>query len=207
MSLRDKFFGTLSAIKPIDNVEKQAIDDAISWIKNGGSLYRRPGKNPSPEDRHLVCYFPLIDFEKESVFLGFHAKAQLWIPPGGHIDEGETPVETVIRECGEELQIPARFIEPRPLFISSMFTRNIEYPHVDIAFWFVLISRTDENIVIDSNEFEEARWFSVDESLPYDREPNLERFISKLKQTDTHGFNARSRDLARRVMLPSLMPS
>ena len=32
-----------------------------------------------------------------------HKKANDWIPPGGHIEENESPAATVIREFREEL--------------------------------------------------------------------------------------------------------
>ena len=39
---------------------------------------------------------------KTSVLLHWHRKLKLWLPPGGHIEENEDPVQAVIREAKEE---------------------------------------------------------------------------------------------------------
>lgn len=31
----------------------------------------------------------------------------MWLPPGGHVEPGEDPWQTVVRECREELHIDA----------------------------------------------------------------------------------------------------
>jgi ADP-ribose pyrophosphatase YjhB (NUDIX family) len=41
-----------------------------------------------------------------------HKKLGLWLPPGGHIDEGETPDEAALREVREETGLEADFVVP-----------------------------------------------------------------------------------------------
>jgi len=36
------------------------------------------------------------------VLLHWHPKVKAWLPPGGHIDENEDPVQAVLREVWEE---------------------------------------------------------------------------------------------------------
>ena len=42
---------------------------------------------------------------KNKIFLHWHAKVKEWLPPGGHIELNEDPIETAIRETLEELGI------------------------------------------------------------------------------------------------------
>jgi len=41
-----------------------------------------------------------------------HKKLGMWLPPGGHIDEGETPDEAALREVREETGLEADFVVP-----------------------------------------------------------------------------------------------
>ena len=42
---------------------------------------------------------------KNKIFLHWHPKVKEWLPPGGHIELNEDPIETAIRETLEELGI------------------------------------------------------------------------------------------------------
>ena len=42
---------------------------------------------------------------KNKIFLHWHGKVKEWLPPGGHIELNEDPIETAIRETLEELGI------------------------------------------------------------------------------------------------------
>lgn len=207
MCLRDYYIDCLKDIQPYDDAERAVIASSVAWVEGGGPLYRRHKVGTPENERHFVCYFPLLDMSNKSIFLGLHKKAQLWLPPGGHIEEGETPEEATIRECREELGIPARFLDSKPLFASSVLTQNLPDPHTDVAFWFVLISASQETITIDKNEFSDSRWFDIDQPFPPNTEPNMARFIAKLKHTSAYSVDANSKELAKRVTFPALMAS
>ncbi len=48
------------------------------------------------------------------VLLHWHRKNRLWLPFGGHIEPGEDPVQTVLREVEEESGIAAEVIHRSP---------------------------------------------------------------------------------------------
>src|SRR5258706_5075312 len=54
---------------------------------------------------HFSVYFLPYNPKTGEVFIVDHKKSSLWLFPGGHVDKGELPLQTAIREIGEELGI------------------------------------------------------------------------------------------------------
>ena len=50
----------------------------------------------------------------ERVLLHWHPKVKAWLPPGGHINENEDPVQAVLREIQEETGICAEVVSMDP---------------------------------------------------------------------------------------------
>lgn len=66
-------------------------------------------------ERHFTVTGFLV--HEGRTLLIWHAKNQMWLPPGGHIEEGEEPEEAVLREIAEEAGVAARVVPthaPRP---------------------------------------------------------------------------------------------
>lgn len=82
---------------------------------------------------HLCVYFAAFDPEARQVFIGHHKKSGLWLFNGGHMDPGETPLDTVIREAHEEWgMLLAPSLIPQPAHISLT---KIEHPERQICQW------------------------------------------------------------------------
>jgi ADP-ribose pyrophosphatase YjhB (NUDIX family) len=62
---------------------------------------------PHKDERisHLACSLYLFDPSKESILLVRHNGLGVWLPPGGHVEEGELPQVAALRETFEETQI------------------------------------------------------------------------------------------------------
>lgn len=86
----------------------------------------------------------------EHILLVHHHRIGAWVPPGGHIEEGEMPNEAAVREVLEETGVPVKaimqppvltadpdafFLEP-PLCIHGVkaVEQGQELYHVDIAY-------------------------------------------------------------------------
>jgi 8-oxo-dGTP pyrophosphatase MutT (NUDIX family) len=48
----------------------------------------------------------------EAILLHWHKKLRMWLPPGGHIEENEDPVEAVVREAKEESGLDVEVVHP-----------------------------------------------------------------------------------------------
>ncbi len=178
-TIRQKLHQVIDGIKPFDDKEIAHKAYVLEWIGTGAELFRRVP--PATPDPHLVSYFLLMDECSNKVLLVDHKKAELWLPPGGHVEPNEDPKATVIREAQEELGIEADFLIQDPLFLTVTKTRGSVTQHTDVTLWYVLKGDSSETLSFDKDEFHHIRWFAMDE-LPLQRtDPHLERFIDKFK--------------------------
>ena len=63
-------------------------------------------------ERHFTVTGFLVRGDR--TMLHWHKKLQIWLPPGGHIDPDEDPVQAVIREVREETGIAAEVVPHEP---------------------------------------------------------------------------------------------
>ena len=143
--LLDDIYMLIENLQPFDDVEARHRRQSLAWLRHTDDVFRRVRpRTPSP---HLVAYFLPHDDLDGSVLLIDHIKAGLWLPPGGHVEPGEHPAETVRREMTEELGVPAVFLPQlgeRPLFLTVTDTVGmLEQRHTDVSLWFVLASHRD----------------------------------------------------------------
>jgi 8-oxo-dGTP diphosphatase len=183
--LRAVISGLAAGVRPLDALEAADQADIAEWIASGQQLFRTVSLATPP--RHLVVYFVPFDEAGRCVLLGEHVKSGLWLPPGGHVEEGEDPRRAVEREAFEELGIAASF-HPRvgeglPLFLTANPTLG-EQSHIDVSMWFVLACDRTAELRPDPREFRSIQWLGIDEQpeWPADRfDPQMGRFVSKLK--------------------------
>lgn len=51
----------------------------------------------------------------DATLLHWHRRVEAWIPPGGHIEPDEDPVQAVVREVMEETGLKVRIVPAQPL--------------------------------------------------------------------------------------------
>lgn len=124
-------------------------------------IYTRDEGNKS----HFCSFFLPFNAETKKIFLGYHKKAASWVPPGGHIDQGESPLQTVRREFGEELSYG---LSNEKIELFDISTKNIQGSHrVSCIFHYdlwhiVYVDLIDFNY--DKKEFYEAKWVNFDQA-------------------------------------------
>jgi 8-oxo-dGTP pyrophosphatase MutT (NUDIX family) len=67
---------------------------------------------------------------EEKILLLFHPKLKKWLPPGGHLEENETPEEAAIREVFEETGLLIEIIEQENLHICHHNGKSIPRPYL-----------------------------------------------------------------------------
>ena len=72
-----------------------------------------------PHVRHFTATGFVV--HEDRVLLHWHPKVREWLPPGGHINENEDPVQAVLREIEEEAGVCAEVVATGPCL-------DLEYP-------------------------------------------------------------------------------
>lgn len=125
-------------------------------------------------------------------------KAQLWMPPGGHQEANENPLETAIREAKEEAGIDIadflpkqepidekRSLIPLPARLVEMKipARGSEPAHYHLDFLYVVRVAKPLDVTTDEREIGGAVWATLDEmadlAIPADILPVLEREMNR----------------------------
>jgi 8-oxo-dGTP diphosphatase len=176
--MRDKIVKVVAAIEPLDDLEREHRDSTIEWIRSSAPIFRT--MKPDVPPMHLVSYFALVDEARGEMLLVDHKIAGLWLPSGGHVEPGEDPRATVVREIAEELGLAADFMQANPLFITV--TRTLGHgDHTDVSLWYLLRGDSTRAIEFDRGEFHGVRWFGFDE-IPFERsDPHMRRFVVKMR--------------------------
>jgi 8-oxo-dGTP pyrophosphatase MutT (NUDIX family) len=140
---------------------------ALAKLDSGGLL-----RADDPRGHFCVMFLPL-DPASRQVLAVHHRHAGLWLFPGGHIEPGESLVETLTREVQEELGLPTRFPKTVLPFLISVTDgiRNVGREcttHYDI--WF-LLEASPSDVNAETEEFLDSRWVGVAEAqtLIHDR--------------------------------------
>ena len=108
-----------------------------------------------------VRHFTATGFvvHKGATLLHWHPKVKMWLPPGGHIEPNEDPVQAVLREVEEETGVKAQVVPTGtpieleyPEQVHAPFTIEIEdiddpvqgwHQHIDMIYFCKPVSRPD----------------------------------------------------------------
>lgn len=130
-----------------------------------------------------------IIIHDDKVLLLLHHKLQMWLPPAGHIELNETPLEALFRETEEESGLTPdnltlvtpysdnlRFArdedksitQPMPFDIDIHAFGSTNHRHIDFAY--ILSSDTDI-VTPEADGAQELRWFTLEELASLDQTP------------------------------------
>ncbi|MGE0631242.1 MAG: NUDIX domain-containing protein [Pseudobdellovibrionaceae bacterium] len=169
----------IESILPWDSTEDFHLRDCVEWIQSGAPIFRI--KKPDVPNQHLVSYSALIDPHEKEILLVEHKNAELWLPCGGHVELNEDPKISAQRELAEELNILPVLLFEKPIFITKAVTVGHTAGHTDVSLWYIFKGERKIPLNFDKNEFHSVRWFHFDE-IPLEKsDPNMARFIAKLK--------------------------
>lgn len=168
----------ISEIPFPDTQECKEISATLAWIDSGADIYRKA--SPATPRQHLTACFICTDGEE--ILLVDHIKSGLWLPAGAHVEPGEHPRATVQRVIEDEFGISASFKRPYPLMLTRYDYTPEPGEHRDVALWYALQATRQQTYNWDRSDIYNAEWFRLSE-VPFQHcDPNVERFVHKLKR-------------------------
>lgn len=125
---------------------------------------------------------------KNEVLLLYHKKLKTYLPPGGHVEDGELTHEAAQREAKEEAGVKIRFVQineklgdDRATPLPTPFLVQLEdlgdHYHED----FVYLARAESDELENCENHEDIGWFSIDEALNLKLFENVKRQLIHLK--------------------------
>jgi 8-oxo-dGTP pyrophosphatase MutT (NUDIX family) len=88
-----------------------------------------------------------------------------WGLPKGHVEAGETPEQSALREISEECGVPRDVLSIKaPLPSSEYVYRRAGTLVFKLVHHFLVIAPTGTELTPQESEIDEAEWFSIDEA-------------------------------------------
>lgn len=152
--------------------------------------------------QHFVATAYVYDRETDSFLLILHKKLGKWLPPGGHLEDGEVPHQGALRELREETGLRGRIVNlldtpdvatpgVAQLFAPFCVLREIipaglhEGEHIHIDFVYVIEIDYAEAVRLRVQEVSQARWISSQELATLETFENVKQVckaINRLQQ-------------------------
>lgn len=135
-------------------------------------------KHAKPVKHYTATAYVFSDSIPRKVLLLHHKKFDKWMPPGGHQEDWENPVEAVIREVQEETGLDissyldgampiddiGRLI-PRPNYLIECDVpahgKEPHHFHLDQAY---VVRIPEQAPVLSKTEAKDVRWFTLEET-------------------------------------------
>jgi len=180
--MKRKLKQEINKLKNKKHVDGKILEKFLGRLETDSKLLRCEGA----VDHYCVFFLPFHQNSK-SIYIGHHIKADDWIPPGGHIEKDEHPLETIKREALEELD---HQLTDEKIILYDLTIKPIDRPecktHWDL--WYVILFDQIKEFSFDPKEFHQADWHKLDEGLRKVKTKNYKTTMSKLAHLSLHFF-------------------
>lgn len=141
------------------------------------------------QEDHICTYFAAYDPQARQVFIGHHIKSGLWLFNGGHMDPGELPLDTLLREISEEwgshIDLPSVNF-PSLLTVTNIVSNPSKQAckiHYDI--WYFLPFNKEDfspDPKLLAAEFHQTGWETINEAKILVKDPNTLQALSEIEK-------------------------
>lgn len=161
----------LAALRPGDEREAASRRATLEVLVSDDDPFSRDAARPHVTGSAIVV-------GPRGVLLHRHKRLGLWLQPGGHVDPGETPWETAVRETHEETGILASHPPGGPALVHvDRHEGGGGHLHLDLRY---MLSAGDVDPAPPPHESQEVAWFGWDAALAI-ADPGLVGALRRLR--------------------------
>jgi 8-oxo-dGTP pyrophosphatase MutT (NUDIX family) len=159
-----------------DPLEQQSLIFIQNFVTNHERYWSR-----KTLEGHLTASAWITNAECNKAVLLHHGKLNIWVQPGGHIDdEDESLLAASMREAQEETGLNKLSLMRGGLFDVDVHViperkNEPEHHHLDIRFWFC----ADNEALILSDESHELQWLTKTQIYEKTQEESVLRMVRK----------------------------
>ncbi len=136
--------------EPVEARDRVAMLDALATIDS----ITGPGTHVTASG---------ITAGERGVVLHRHRNLDRWMPPGGHVDPGELPPQSAVRETLEETGIAAAHPGGRPVLVHlAVFASAAGHTHLDLRY---LLTAGPDDPTPPPEESPDVGWYPWDAAL------------------------------------------
>lgn len=154
--MKQTLLSELKKLESMPRVDREFLRRAYERLEKGSNFLTKTERVPE----HFCVFFVPVHYASHAIYLGHHIKANDWIPPGGHIEPNELPVDAVKREFAEELHFN---LKDEKIELFSLSIKDVTHPegycarHFDL--WHLVYMDEKTNYDFLKKEYYDAGWF------------------------------------------------
>lgn len=151
----EELLAAVTARTPVDEREAASI----------GRFHEELRRLERPYDEHadpVHVTGSAIIVSDRGIVLHLHKRMGLWLQPGGHVDEGETPADAALREATEETGLALRHPADGPRLVHvDVHPGPRGHTHLDVRY---LLESRGEEPNPPEGESQQVAWFDWEQA-------------------------------------------